>query len=79
MKLDLTKTQVMNAAYAIVCGVAALGAETDSIPFVPDKWKHYVAAASMVALWLKSHWNFSVNPNGTPASQPYAGTVGGPQ
>jgi hypothetical protein len=77
VKLKITKTQLVNAAYAVVCGVAALGAETDSIPCVPEKWKHHVAAASIVALWLKSHWNFSVNPNGTPASQPYAGAVDG--
>lgn len=75
----MNRTQLLNVLYAIVCGVAALGAETDSIPFVPDRWKHYVAAASMAALWLKSHWNFSVNPNGTPASQPYAGTAEGQQ
>ncbi len=79
MKLKITKTQIVNVAYAIVCGVAALGAETDSIPLLPDKWKHYVAAAGIAALWLKSHWNFSVNPNGTPASQPYTAPVEGQQ
>ncbi len=79
MKLKITKTQIVNAAYAVVCGVAALGAETDSIPLLPDRWKHYVAAAGIAALWLKSHWNFSVNPNGTPASQPYTVTVEGQQ
>ncbi len=79
MKLKITKTQIVNVAYAVVCGVAALGAETDSIPLLPDKWKHYVAAAGIAALWLKSHWNFSVNPNGTPASQPYSASVEGQQ
>ena len=77
--MKITKTQLLNAAYAVVCGVAALGAETDSIPLLPDRWKHYVAMASMAAMWLKSHWNFSVNPNGTPASQPYAVPIGGQQ
>ena len=51
----MTKTQLLNAVYAIVCAVAALGAETDMIPFLPDAWKHYVAAAAVIAMWLKSH------------------------
>jgi len=67
----MTKTQILNMLYAIVCAVAALGAETDSIPFVPDSWKHNVTAAAVAALWLKSHWNLFINPNGTPAAEPY--------
>ena len=67
----MTKTQILNVLYAIVCAVAVLGAETDTIPFMPDAWKHYVAAAAVIAMWLKSHWNLFINPNGTPAAEPY--------
>ncbi len=67
----MTRTQILNVLYAVVCAVAALGAETDTIPFLPDAWKHYVTVAAVVALWLKSHWNLFINPNGTPAAQPY--------
>jgi len=67
----VTKTQVFNFIYAIVCAVAALGAETDTIPFLPEAWRHYVTAAAVVAMWLKSHWNLFINPNGTPATEPY--------
>lgn len=64
-------TQVLNIVYAVICAVAALGAETDTIPLLPDKYKHYVAGAALLAMWLKSHWNFWVNPDGTPASVSY--------
>ncbi len=66
----MTRTQITTFLYALVCAIAALGAETGTLP-VPESWKHYIAAAAVVAVWLKSHWNLFVNPDGTPASKPY--------
>lgn len=68
----VTKTQVLNLAYAIICAVAVLGSETSTVPFLPDAWKHYIAAAAVLALWLKGHWNLFINPDGTPAAAPYS-------
>jgi hypothetical protein len=68
-KID--KTQLLNGVFGIVCAVASLSAETDMMPLLPDKWKHYVSGAAVVALWIKGHWNYWTNPNGTPATTAY--------
>lgn len=73
--MSTTKTPIIHVLYALVCAVAVLGSETNMLPFVPDAWKHYVAGAGVAALWLKGHWNYFVNPDGTPAAAPYSPAV----
>ena len=67
----MSKTQIINTVYGLICLVAALGAELGEIPFLPPRAKHYVAGASVVALWLKGHWNLFINPDGSPAAASY--------
>jgi len=66
----MTKTQILNLIYGIVCALAALGSETGTLP-LPDAWKHKITMAALAALWLKGHWNYFTNPDGTSARVAY--------
>lgn len=67
---------LLNILYYLICLVASLGAELASdgtlASFIPPKWAHLISVAAVGAGWLKSHWNYFKNPDGTPATQPYA-------
>jgi len=63
MSFTLNKTQILNFLYALTCAVVALGAEVNTLP-MPASWRHTTVVAAIWALWLKSHWNFFVDPSG---------------
>jgi hypothetical protein len=66
----MTGTQIRNLAYYVVCAVAGLA--TVTLPAViPAKWQPYILGAISAAVWLKAHWNYQVNPDGTDARASY--------
>lgn len=69
----MTLTQLKNVAFGIVSLVVAVTSETGFMNLVPDRYKHYIAAAAFIAMWIKGHWNLFINPNGTPAQVAYDG------
>jgi len=62
-------TKLLNVVYFAVCGICAVG--VTAVDAVPAKWKPYLLAVIAAAAWLKAHWNFSTNPDGTPATTAY--------
>lgn len=70
MKTHVTRATVNNIAFAIVCAVVALSQETEFVSVIPAKYKHYVTLVAFFAVWLKSHWNYFVDPQGNPVPPP---------
>jgi protein-S-isoprenylcysteine O-methyltransferase Ste14 len=62
-------TKVLNVAYFVVCGICAIG--VGATDYVSPKWKPVVLGVIAAAGWLKAHWNFKTNPDGTPATTAY--------
>jgi hypothetical protein len=54
-----------NLLFALLIAISVL--PPDIVNVLPPKWKPYVGTASAAALWIKSHLNLYVNPDGTPA------------
>jgi hypothetical protein len=67
----VTKTwnHLYNLFFGLVALLAALPREV--LDVLPAAWKPGLVAASVIALYIKSHWNLWVNPDGTPAQTPY--------
>lgn len=64
----ITKTEALNALYNFIAAVAAIGVELPGSPveaIIPVKWKPAILAGISIAIWLKSHWNLNVTPEGT--------------
>lgn len=60
---------VVNFCMVSVAVLAAM--PTHIVDFVPPKYKEYVVGAVGIAIWVNSHRNLFVNPDGTPASVAY--------
>ena len=62
-------TRYLNHAYNLAFAALALMAAlpTEILAVIPERYKPYVIAASALALWLKSHRNLFVNPDGSAA------------
>jgi len=65
----MTKTKLLNILWFLTCGVAAIG--VGATDYVSPKWKPVVLGMIAAATWLKAHWNYSTNPDGTPATTAY--------
>lgn len=66
----MTTTQIVNHIYYFVCLLAAVLSALP-IDLIPAELKPYIVTVSAVLMWIKSHWNLIVNPDGTPAEAPY--------
>lgn len=63
--MKLTKTQVLNAVYFVVCALAALATYQGPLAQqIPPTLKPYIEALIVGAGWIKSHWNLFVTPTG---------------
>jgi hypothetical protein len=64
--MRLNPTQIFNYLYNLVCILCAVWAEMPpaALDVLPPKIKHYVTVGAMVAMWVKSHQNLFIAPNG---------------
>jgi hypothetical protein len=69
----MTITVAFNHVYSLVCVLCAIFAALPPtvIDVLPTQVKPYIVGIAGAALWLKSHWNLFVNPDGTPVSVAY--------
>lgn len=69
----MTTTQLLNHAYNVICVLLAVYAALPigALEVIPPAWKPYVVGTAGALLWIKSHWNLFVNPDGTDAKAPY--------
>lgn len=67
--------KLLTTIWNLVCIAAAFGSELLADPqmlnLFPPKYAHAITLAALSAMWLRSHWNLLVNPDGTPASVAY--------
>ena len=67
--MQRTWNSLYNLLFTLVAVLAAL--PPDVLNVLPGDWKPYVIGACGVAVWIKSHGNLFINPDGTPASVAY--------
>lgn len=67
--MTLARNHIWNLLCVLIAVVAAL--PVDMALYLPPRFKPYVVAIIVVAMWIKSHRNYFVNPDGTPASIAY--------
>ena len=73
----MTRTQLLNNLYNVVCILCGIFAALPPtvVDVLPTQVKPYIVGIAGVALWLKSHWNLFVNPDGTSATTAYVKPV----
>lgn len=66
-------TKLFNHIYYLICSLAVLISTIpqEFLDVLPPKYKHIVGIVAALLMWIKSHWNLFVNPDGTPAAASY--------
>ena len=72
---NVTWTQVKNGIYYVVCLIAVLRTQIPASAWgiLPHSWANYITGLVMVAAWVKSHWNYFIQPDGTSCRVAYFG------